>query len=138
MSEIFAEVIDGGNYAAIDRYFTPDFTDHSAVGDQHGTDAFEGMLEGFRAAMPGFQHEVSDLTFIGDDMALWQVHMTAVFSGEFMGVHGQGQTIELWVANAARFAADGRVQEHWGMGQDALGLLLSQMGVNADALATSG
>ena len=137
LDEIFSTIIDGGDYREIDRYFTPDYIDHSAVGDLHGTEAFSGMLEGFHAAMPGFRHELSDVTLIGDNMALWQVHLTATFTGEFMGARGQGQPIELWVANAARFADDGRVEEHWGMAHDALGVLLSQMGIDASALASA-
>lgn len=138
LHEIFSTIIDGGDYHEIDRYFTPDYIDHSAVGDLHGTEAFSGMLEGFREAMPGFRHEISDVTLIGDNMALWQVRLTATFTGEFMGARGEGQQIELWVANAAKFADDARVQEHWGMAQDALGVLLSQMGIDAAALASAG
>ena len=138
LNEIFSTIIDAGDYREIDRYFTPDYIDHSAVGDLNGTEAFSGMLEGFRAAMPGFRHEISDLSLIGDDMALWQIHLTASFTGEFMGAHGHGQAIELWVANAAKFADDGRVQEHWGMAHDALGVLLSQMGIDVAALAPAG
>ena len=138
LDEIFSTIIDCGDYREIDRYFTPDYIDHSAVGDQHGTEAFSGMLEGFRAAMPGFRHKLSDVTLIGDDMALWQVHLTATFTGEFMGARGAGQPIELWVANAAKFANDGRVEEHWGMAHDTLGVLLSQMGIDAAAFASAG
>ena len=137
LDEIFSTIIDGGDYREIDRYFTPDYIDHSAVGDLHGTEAFSGMLEGFRAAMPGFRHELSDVTLTGDHMALWQVHLTSTFTGGFMGGRGQGQPIELWVANAARFADDGHVEEHWGMAHDALGVLLSQMGIDASALASA-
>jgi len=138
LDEIFSTIIDGGDYREIDRYFTPDYVDHSAVGDLHGTDAFSGMLEGFRAAMPGFRHEISDLTLIGDNVAVWQICLTASFAGEFMGTRGNGQAIELWVANAARFADDGRVREHWGMAQDAFGVLLSQLGIDTTALASAG
>src|ERR1700759_1117236 len=95
LAEIFSNVIDGGDYSAIDHYFTPDYVDHSAVGDQSGTEAFQGMLEGFRAAMPGFRHSLSDVTPIGDDLAVWQVHLTATFTGELMGVHGQGQPVDV-------------------------------------------
>lgn len=138
LNEIFSRIIDGGDYREIGRYFTPDYIDHSAIGDLQGTEAFTGMLEGFRAAMPGFRHEISDLSLIGDNMALWQIHLTASFTGEFMGTRGHGQAIELWVANAAKFADDGRVREHWGMAQDALGVLLSQMGIDATVLASAG
>jgi predicted ester cyclase len=138
LAHIFSTIIDGGEYGEMDRYFTPDYIDHSAVGDLHGTDAFAGMLEGFRAAMPGFRHEISDLTVIGDNMAFWQIHLTASFTGEFMGARGLGQAVEVWVANAATFADDGRVREHWGLGHDALGVMMSQMGIDATALASAG
>src|SRR4051812_31621031 len=55
LHHIFADVIDGGDYSAIDRYFVSDYVDHSAMGDLRGTEAFSGMLEGFRAALPGFR-----------------------------------------------------------------------------------
>ena len=137
LEAIFSTIIDGGDYREINRYFTPDYIDHSAVGDLNGTEAFSGMLEGFRAAMPGFRHEISDLTLIGDNTAIWQIHLTAKFTGEFMGTQGQGQPIELWVANAATFDDDGRVQEHWGMAGDALAAMMSQMGIDATALASA-
>ena len=131
IGEIFSTIIDGGDYGEIDRYLTSDYIDHSAVGDLHGREAFAGMLEGFRAAMPGFRHDVSDLTLIGDEMAVWQVHLVASFTGEFMGTRGAGQPVEVWVANAARFAEDGRIREHWGLGQDGLNQMLAQMGIEA-------
>jgi len=138
LTAVFSTIIDGGDYGEIDRYFRADYIDHSAVGHLYGSDAFAGMLEGFRAAMPGFRHEISDLTLIGDNTAIWQVRLTANFTGEFMGTRGHGQAIELWVANAAVFADDGRVQEHWGMANDALGMMMSQMGIDGTALATVG
>jgi predicted ester cyclase len=136
IGEIFEIIIDGGDYRDIDQYFTSDFVDHSAMGDLEGSAAFSGMLEGFRAAMPGFRHTISDVTFVSADMAIWQVHLTARFTGELMGVQGQGQAVDLWVANAARFAADGRVAEHWGLARDSLVVMLDQMGIDAAVLAS--
>lgn len=127
--EIFGKIIDGGDYSLIDTYFTPDFVDHSPLGDLKGKEAFTGMLEGFRAAMPDFRHDVSDVAVITDDIAVWRVHVTATFTGEFMGVKGQGQPIDLWVTNAGRRAADGRVCEHWGLGPDSLAEMAQQMGL---------
>jgi predicted ester cyclase len=134
---MFSTVIDGGDYANMSSYYTSDYLDHSAAGDLFGKEAFAGMLDGFRAAMPGFRHEVTDLTFIGEDIVLWQVHLTATFTGEFMGVQGTGQPIEVWVANAARFATDGRMREHWGLGPDGLGQMLARMGIDAGAMTSA-
>ena len=137
LDAIFSTIIDGGEYGEIGSYFTPDYIDHSAVGVLHGTDAFSGMLDGFRAAMPGFRHDISDLSIIDDNTAVWQIHLTARFTGEFMGTYGNGQEIDLWVANAATFAEDGRVREHWGMAQDSLAAMLSQMGIDATVLVSA-
>ena len=93
------------------------------------------MLEGFRATMPGFRHDVSDLTLIGNEMAVWQVHLVASFTGEFMGTQGTGQPVDVWVANAARFAEDGRIREHWGLGHEGLNQMLAQMGLNTASTA---
>lgn len=70
-------------------------------------------------------------------MALSQVHLTATFTGEFMGVHGTGRPIEVWVANPARFADDGRLREHWGLGREGFGRMLVQMGIDAGAMTPS-
>jgi predicted ester cyclase len=133
LEHIFANVIDGRDYSAIDRYFLPDYVDHSAMGDLSGTEAFSGMLEGFRAALPGFRHEISDVVRIADDRVVWQVHLTATFTGDFMGTVGTGQKVDVWVANSGRVAEDGRFAEHWGLGSDALARMLDQMGVHPPA-----
>src|SRR3954470_7543762 len=88
---IFRDVVDGGQYSNIAEYFDPDFVDHSAIGDAPGYEGFIQMLEGFRAALPGFRHDISDVTVIDDTTLMWQTHTTATFTGEFMGARGAGQ-----------------------------------------------
>jgi predicted ester cyclase len=130
----FSEVIDGGDYSLIPLLFDEDFQDHGPMGDTSGYDAFIGMLEAFRAALPGFRHEIEDVTLLADDTAAFQVHTIATFSGEMMGVRGQGQAIDLWFRNAARFR-DGKVLEHWGPGPDGGARLLAAMGLGQPAPA---
>ena len=42
VNEIFATIIDGGDYREMDRYFTSDYIDHSAVWQVHLVASFGG------------------------------------------------------------------------------------------------
>jgi predicted ester cyclase len=125
---IFRDVIDGGQYERFDAYFTPDYVDHTPFGDAAGLEAFTGFLEGFRTALPDFRHEVADVAAIGADRVVWRIRVTGTFTGSFMGVQGQGQPFDLYVANAARLR-DGKVAEHWSRGPDSVAELGAQLGV---------
>jgi predicted ester cyclase len=131
---IFSEVIDGGDYSLVPLLFDEDFQDHGPMGDTRGYDAFIGTLEAFRAALPGYRHEIEDVRLIGDDVAVWQVRTIASFTGEMMGVRGQGQEIDLWFVNAGRLR-DGRALEHWGPGPEGGARLLGAMGLGQPAAA---
>jgi len=128
IARVFGEVIDGGDYSRIGELFDPDFVDHGPMGDTHGHDGFTGMLDAFRIAMPGYRHETSDINLLDDSTLVWQVHLTAAFTGEMMGASGDGQPIDLWVANAAR-VRDGRIVEHWGLGPEGAARMMGQMGI---------
>jgi len=131
---VFGEVIDGGDYSLIPLLFTDDFQDHGPMGDTRGHDAFIGTLEVFQAALPGFRHEIEDVVMVGEDTAVWHVRTIATFSGEMMGVRGQGQPVDLWFTNACRFR-DGKLEEHWGPGPEAGGRLMAALGLTAPAHA---
>jgi len=122
------EVVDGARYERFDRYFDPDFVDHTPLGDAVGKDAWVAFLDGFRAALPDFRHEVGDVNVITDDLITWRVRVRATFTGTFMGQPGSGQTIDVHVVNAARVRG-GRVVEHWSLGPESLAEMLSQMQV---------
>jgi predicted SnoaL-like aldol condensation-catalyzing enzyme len=117
---VFAEVIDGGDYSLIPLLFTDDFQDHGPMGDTRGHDAFIATLEGFRAALPGFRHEIEDVILVGEETAVFHVRVLAGF--------------DLWFANAVRFR-DGKVVEHWGPGPEASGRLLAAMGLEQPAVS---
>jgi predicted ester cyclase len=130
----FSEVIDGGDYSLIPHLFDEDFQDHGPMGDTRGHEAFIEMLEGFRAALPGFRHEIEDVTLLGDDTVAFHVRTIATFSGEMMGVWGQGQEIDLWFINGARLR-NGKVLEHWGPGPEGGARLMAAMGLAEPAPA---
>jgi predicted ester cyclase len=104
------------------------------MGDSRGYEEFIGMLWAHRAALPDFRHEIEDVTMLDDETAVWHVRTIATFSGEMMGVRGQGQSIDLWFSNAARFR-DGRIIEHWGPGPEASARLMGALGLEPAAAA---
>jgi predicted ester cyclase len=130
----FSEVIDGGDYSLVPLLFDEDFQDHGPMGDTRGHDAFIETLDGFRAALPDFRHEIEDVTMVADDTVAFHVRTIATFSGEMMGVWGQGQQIDLWFINGARFR-DGKVLEHWGPGPQGGARLMAAMGLEQPAAA---
>jgi predicted ester cyclase len=128
ITRLFAEVIDGHDYTRIGELLDPDCLDHGPLGETRGHEPFIGMLSVFRAALPDYRHDVLDVMVLDDATAVWLVHVRATFSGEMNGVAGAGQPVDLWVANAARFA-DGPIVEHWGLGPDGMSTMLAQMGL---------
>jgi predicted SnoaL-like aldol condensation-catalyzing enzyme len=125
---VFAEVIDAGRYELLPELMTDDFANHSPMGDTVGHEGFIAFIETFRAALPGFRHEVIDVVPIGDDQYVWVVRTIATFTGEMMGVQGSGQAIDVYASNGGRLR-DGKVAEHWGPGPETMGAILQTMGV---------
>ena len=132
LTTIFREVIDGGEYDRFDDFFRPDAVEHTAMGDAVGKDGFTGFLEGFRAALPDFHHDLGDFWMVSPDVVVFEVRVTGTFSGEFMGQQGHGERLDLYVTNAARLR-DGRVTEHWALGPESASRLLAQLGVQPAA-----
>jgi predicted ester cyclase len=130
----FSEVIDGGDYSLVPLLFDKDFQDHGPMGDTRGHDAFIETLEGFRAALPDFRHEIEDVTLLAEDTVAFHVRAIATFSGEMMGVRGRGQEIDLWFVNGARFR-DGKLLEHWGPGPEGGARMMAAMGLDQPATA---
>ena len=126
---VLSEVVDGGDYSVLPTLVTENYIDHTPMGDVVGHEGFGGFLDQFRQAMPGFRHDVSDVKEMGGGYLVFQVHFTGSFTGSFMGTNGDGRTIELYVANGARFEG-GKLAEHWGLGPDSGAEIMSQMGIN--------
>ena len=129
---IFTEIIDEKRSESYDDVFHPDFTDHGMAGDVQGKEAFLAYLGQFQDGLSNMRHEVSDVMLIDDETAVWQVHFTGNFTGEFMGVKGDGRALELTTVNAGRLK-DGKAIEHWGPGPDGGADLMAQFGISMEA-----
>src|SRR5438552_15377484 len=132
IQRIFTEIIDATRLESYDELFHADFVDHGMAGDSHGKEAFLAYLAQFQAALSNMRHDVSDVLLIDDETAVWQVHFTGNFTGEFMGVKGDGRALELTTVNAGRLR-DGKAIEHWGPGPDGGADLMAQFGISMEA-----
>jgi predicted ester cyclase len=112
--QIFS-VVDACEWGRLGEVFAPDVVDHMGTDTAVGIDAFVAAVRPFYEMVPGLQHEVYDVVALTDDLALFTIRAT-------------GPGLDIVVANAARIV-DGRVQEHWGPGERAMGEIMAQLGV---------
>ena len=107
-------LVDGCQWERLGDVFAPDVVDHMGGGSIAGIDAFVAAVRPFYEMVPGLRHEVYDVIALTDELVLFTV--LAI-----------GPGLDVVVANAAR-VVDGRVREHWGPGERAMGEVMTQLG----------
>jgi predicted ester cyclase len=127
------EVLNQGNVAASDRFFAPEFVDHSLPPDMPGNVAgFKEWLKMFRTAFPDQRWELEVILAEGDLVAhhkrVWGTH-----TGEFMGLAPTGKRINTAEIGIIKFA-HGRMVEFWGMFDEEK--LKQQLGIVEVALSS--
>ena len=111
---------DRGDHEAIASMFADDYVDHAAGGSRPGSDK-DAMLAAFReigSAFPATQHEVLALIAEGDLVVL-RTRVTSRHVGAYRGVEATGRDIVM-VSTAIYRVADGRIQERWCDGVEAI------------------
>lgn len=123
---IFTEANDGQNYALLDELCHPDVIVHDPFsGEQHGVEAFRGLLAFFRQAF-GEQHTELHLTLAeGDYVAILHTHH-AKSTGSFLGSPPTGEWAVVPGIELFRFSA-GKIAEFWRFDADVS--LLGQLGL---------
>ena len=120
------EVQSRGNIDAIDELCSPEFVNHSAPpGVPSNREGVKQVTAMFRQAFPGSYFTVEDMIAEGDKVATRKT-FHGTHQGEFMGIPPTGQQVSIGLIDIVRIV-DGRVVEHWSMG-DNLGML-QQLGV---------
>lgn len=99
--EAFDTLFNQRDYAAAERYWSPDYIQHSA----HIAPGREGLFGLIKTLPPEFRHEV-DLAMAEGD--------TVVVRGRFSG-HGQPKP---WIAVDFVRIEDGLLKEHWDVIED--------------------
>lgn len=110
-------LIDACEWDRLGEVFAPGIVDHMGDSTATGIDAFVAAVRPFYEMVPGLTHDVFDVRPLTDELTLFTVR-------------AQGPGLDAVVTNAVR-VVDGRVQEHWGPGQRAMGEIMGQLGISA-------
>jgi steroid delta-isomerase-like uncharacterized protein len=85
---------------------------NSESGEIRGADTMKGEIEYFRQAVPDLTYTVEDQVAEGDEVVTrWRASGT--HQGEFFGVGGTGNRIEMSGIQIDRFDESGKVIEEW-------------------------
>ena len=84
--EIIEEVWNKGNLAAMDRYFAPDYVDHTPFpGQGPGPEGYRQVVAAIRDAFPDLRLTLGDILGEGDKVA-FRYTMEGTHQGGFMGM----------------------------------------------------
>ena len=85
---------------------------NSEAGEVRGADTMKGEIEYFRQAVPDLTYTVEDQLAEGDKVVTrWKASGT--HQGEFFGVPGSGNRIEMTGIQIDRFDESGKMVEEW-------------------------
>jgi predicted ester cyclase len=109
---LFDVVINEGDLDAIPEFFDESYVDHGPMGDIHGLDAFRGLVEQWRAAVPDVHCTIENVIEQGE-LAAWIVRTTGTHTGDGLGFPATGKRFETVSVNMGRWSAGGKAVEHW-------------------------
>ncbi len=127
LQRYYEEVVNGGNLAAVDEIFAPDYHSHhnDPVALPPGPEGVKGFLAATREGFPDVSLTVDDMFAEGDRVASrWTLRGTN--TGSFFGNPPTGKAAE-WAGVVISRVVDGRIAEEW-YNFDQL-RLLQQLGV---------
>jgi steroid delta-isomerase-like uncharacterized protein len=123
LAETFVKMLNEHDPDLVDRFVAPEYRNHNAfVGD--GREANREFWAGFFTALPDLTATMEDLV-ISDDRVVGRFVYRGTHTGEFLGIPGTGNSVEMRSIDIWR-VDNGMFVEHW----DELNTLqvLQQMG----------
>jgi steroid delta-isomerase-like uncharacterized protein len=115
MRRFLEEAFGQGKTEVVDELLHSDFIcydPNSETGEIRGADTIKGEIEYFHSAVPDLTYTVEDQVADGDKVvSRWKASGT--HQGEFFGVPGTGNHIEMTGINIDRFDESGKLIEEW-------------------------
>ncbi len=132
------EAFGGGKVELVEEVLDPDFVcydPNSEAGEVRRAQTIKGEIEYFRNAVPDLTYTIEDQVAEGDKVVT-RYTATGTHRGEFFGVAGTGNRIEMSGIQIDRFDESGRMVEEWPE-YDLLGVM-RQMGAIAEPAQAQG
>jgi steroid delta-isomerase-like uncharacterized protein len=97
--------------SAVDRYFPPEFLDHTTPDGKSGPEQVKNAIEGYFSAFPDFSAEVE---FVSgeNDLVVTRMYLSGTHHGPFYGAPPTGKKFRVAAMQVLR-VADGRFVERW-------------------------
>ena len=89
LQRMFDEIINDGRLEVADEVFADDFVDHGPMGDIQGREAFKGLVNQWRSAVPDV-HCALENVIVEGDVAGWVVRTTGTHTGDGLGFPATG------------------------------------------------
>jgi steroid delta-isomerase-like uncharacterized protein len=115
MRRVLEEAFGEGKVEVIDEVLHSDFVcydPNSEAGEVRGAETIKGEIGYFRQAFPDLFWRVEDQLAEGDKVTT-RYTLGGTHQGEFFGVPGTGQSIEITGVNIDRFDESGKLVEEW-------------------------
>ena len=112
---LMEEAFGQGKVELVDEVLHPDFVcydPNSEAGEVRGADTIKGEIEYFRNAVPDLTYTVEDQIAEGEKVVT-RYRATGTHHGEFFGVPGTGNRIEMSGIQIDRFEEGGKMVEEW-------------------------
>jgi len=115
MRRVLEEAFGQGKLEVIDEVVDPGFVcydPNSETGEIRGADRIKDEIAYFRQAVPDLTYAVEDQVVEGDKVVS-RYTVSGTHQGEFFGVAGTGNRIEMTGINIDRFDESGKLVEEW-------------------------
>jgi len=119
------EVINNGDYSALQELVHPDYLYRSPDQELRGTDALKSIFTAYRSGLADLNVSIDDLVVSGDRVMI-RTTLTGTHTGDLMGMPATGKQLTVPGLVLSRLQ-DGMIVEEWEI-LDMLGMF-QQLGV---------
>ena len=119
------EVINNGNYSAMQELLHPDYVYRSPDQELQGRDALEALFTAYRKGLPDLEASIDDL-IESEEKVMISITLSGTHTGELMGIPATGKPLKVHGMVLSR-VEDEKIVEEWEI-LDMLGMF-QQLGV---------
>ena len=119
------EVINNGNYSAMQELLHPDYVYRSPDQELQGRDALEALFTAYRKGLPDLEASIDDL-IESEEKVMISITLSGTHTGELMGIPATGKPLKVHGMVLSRLE-DEKIVEEWEI-LDMLGMF-QQLGV---------